>query len=52
MTNTYTAFVIPAQAGIQLVIQFRVADKAIFLVLSHCVGVLLIAWIPACAGMT
>ncbi len=29
--------VIPAQAGIQLVKSYRVADKAILRVLSHCV---------------
>jgi hypothetical protein len=45
-------FVIPAKAGIQFVISFRVADKAIFDVLSHCVGLLPIIWIPAFAGMT
>jgi hypothetical protein len=31
------SFVIPAKAGIQLVIQSRVADKAVFLGLFHCV---------------
>jgi hypothetical protein len=30
----------------------RVADKAVFEVLSHFVGVSLIVWIPAFAGMT
>ena len=30
----------------------RAADKAVYNVLSHCVGMLLIGWIPACAGMT
>ena len=43
--------VIPAKAGIQLVIKLRAADKAMFVGLSHCVG-LAIIWIPAFAGMT
>jgi hypothetical protein len=30
--------VIPAQAGIQTVIQFREADKAVYRVLSRCAG--------------
>jgi hypothetical protein len=30
--------VIPAQAGIQSVIQFREADKAVYRVLSRCAG--------------
>ena len=30
----------------------RVADKAVFAVLSHCVRVFLLVWIPAFAGMT
>jgi len=44
--------VIPAKAGIQLVINLRVADKAMFVVLPHFVGVSSIVWIPAFAGMT
>ena len=39
-------------AGIQLVINLRAADKAVFAVLSHCVGAFSIIWIPAFAGMT
>jgi hypothetical protein len=38
MTDTFAATVIPAKAGIQLVIKLRAADKAILVVLSHCVG--------------
>ena len=38
MTDTFAATVIPAKAGIQLVIKLRAADKAMFVGLSHCVG--------------
>jgi hypothetical protein len=44
--------VIPAEAGIQLLISLHVADKTVFRVLSHSVSDNLIAWIPAFAGMT
>jgi hypothetical protein len=52
MTHTLTTAVIPAKAGIQYVKQLRAADKAVFLALSHYVGILIIVWIPAFAGMT
>ena len=43
MTAIFTASVIPAQAGIQLVIKLRAADQAVFGMLSHFVGILIMS---------